>query len=229
MSLSQSVLLANAHMEHLEESVLKGPTLALGLSWDSQVRCWLEKYITISVKTSVVLANPHMEHPVSSLKKYSTSKLTGVQNFSSSFLNIGPIGLWRFIACGLVNTVDLILPSLNVRWLVGWLWTKHHILLEPRCYFNSDPPLMELSPCPNRTPPWAARAKVRRRYFPPTGFECSLNVWIVTKPYLQRQNCVKSALPNLKFFLHCLKWRHVNLFWRKFQTSISYTLLNIFW
>ena len=32
-------------------------------------------------------------------------------------------------------------------WLVGWLWTKHHILLEPRRYFTSDPPLVELSPC----------------------------------------------------------------------------------
>ena len=30
---------------------------------------------------------------------------------------------------------------------VGWLWTKHHILLGPRCYFTSDPPLVELSPC----------------------------------------------------------------------------------
>ena len=31
--------------------------------------------------------------------------------------------------------------------LVGWLWTKHHILLGPRCYFTSDPPLVEHSPC----------------------------------------------------------------------------------
>ena len=33
--------------------------------------------------------------------------------------------------------------------LVGWLWTKHHIniLLGPRRYFTSDPPLVELSPC----------------------------------------------------------------------------------
>ena len=30
---------------------------------------------------------------------------------------------------------------------VGWLWTKHHILLGPRRYFTSDPPLVELSPC----------------------------------------------------------------------------------
>ena len=29
----------------------------------------------------------------------------------------------------------------------GGLWTKHHILLGPRCYFTSDPPLVELSPC----------------------------------------------------------------------------------
>ena len=59
--------------------------------------------------------------------------------------------------------------------------------------------------------------------------KCSLNVWIVNKmAYLQRQNCVKSALPNPKFFLHCLKWRYINHFWRKFQTSISSTLPNIF-
>ena len=32
-------------------------------------------------------------------------------------------------------------------WLVGWLWTKHHILLGPRRYFTSDPPLVVLSPC----------------------------------------------------------------------------------
>ena len=51
---------------------------------------------------------------VSSLRKYSTSKLTGVQNYESLFLNIG-FKILRFIACGLVNTVDLILPSLNVR------------------------------------------------------------------------------------------------------------------
>ena len=31
--------------------------------------------------------------------------------------------------------------------LVGWLWTKHHILSGPRRYFTSDPPLVELSPC----------------------------------------------------------------------------------
>ena len=31
--------------------------------------------------------------------------------------------------------------------LIGWLWTKHHILLGPRCYFTSDPPLVEHSPC----------------------------------------------------------------------------------
>ena len=80
--------------------------LALGLSWDSQVRCWSEKYITVSVKTP----------SVSSLIKYSTSKLTGVQNDKSQFLNIGLVDLRRFIACGLVTTVDLILPSLNVRW-----------------------------------------------------------------------------------------------------------------
>ena len=30
---------------------------------------------------------------------------------------------------------------------VGWLWTKHHILLGPRCYFTSDLPIVELSPC----------------------------------------------------------------------------------
>ena len=37
--------------------------------------------------------------------------------------------------------------DLGEGWLVGWLWTKHHILLGPRCYFTSDPPLVELSPC----------------------------------------------------------------------------------
>ena len=31
--------------------------------------------------------------------------------------------------------------------MAGWLWTKHHILLGPRRYFTSDPPLVELSPC----------------------------------------------------------------------------------
>ena len=31
--------------------------------------------------------------------------------------------------------------------LVGWLWTKHQILLGPRCYLTSDLPLVELSPC----------------------------------------------------------------------------------
>ena len=30
---------------------------------------------------------------------------------------------------------------------MGWLWTKHHILLGPRCYFTSDLPLVQLSPC----------------------------------------------------------------------------------
>ena len=58
--------------------------------------------------------------------------------------------------------------------------------------------------------------------------ECSLNVWIVNKPYLQRQNCVKSALPKPKFLLHCRKWRNINLSWRNFQTSIYSTLSNIF-
>ena len=38
-------------------------------------------------------------------------------------------------------------PRVTLRRLVGWLWTKHHILLGPRCYFTSDPPLVELSPC----------------------------------------------------------------------------------
>ena len=86
---------------------LKGLTqLALGLSWDSQVRCWSEKYVTVSVKAP----------SVSLLIKYSTSKLTGVQNYKSQLVPIGLVNLWRFIACGLVNTVDLILPSLNVRW-----------------------------------------------------------------------------------------------------------------
>ena len=68
--------------------VIKGtdpwPTLALGLSWDSQVRCWSEKYITVSVNTP----------SVSSLRKYSTSKLTGVQNFGASFLNPRTAGVW---------------------------------------------------------------------------------------------------------------------------------------
>ena len=36
--------------------------------------------------------------------------------------------------------------SIPVGWLVGWLWTKHHILLGPRRYFTSDPPLVEFSP-----------------------------------------------------------------------------------
>ena len=76
-------------------------TQDLGSFWDLGT-----SLITVSVKTP----------SVSSLRKYSTSKLTCVQNFSSPFLNIGPIDLWCFIACGLVNTVDLILPSLNVRW-----------------------------------------------------------------------------------------------------------------
>ena len=31
--------------------------------------------------------------------------------------------------------------------MVGWLWTKHHILLGPRRYFTIDPPLVELSLC----------------------------------------------------------------------------------
>ena len=35
----------------------------------------------------------------------------------------------------------------NQGWLVGWLWTKHRILLGPRRYFTSDPPLVEISPC----------------------------------------------------------------------------------
>ena len=35
----------------------------------------------------------------------------------------------------------------TVCWLVGWLWTKHHILLGRRCHFTSDLPLVELSPC----------------------------------------------------------------------------------
>ena len=38
-------------------------------------------------------------------------------------------------------------PSNQVTRLVGRLWTKHHILLGPRCYFTSDLPLVELSPC----------------------------------------------------------------------------------
>ena len=47
--------------------------------------------------------------------KYSTSKLTGVQNYKPQLVPIGLVNLGRFIACGLVNTVHLILPSLNVR------------------------------------------------------------------------------------------------------------------
>ena len=46
--------------------------------------CWSEKYITVSVKTP----------SVSSLIKYSTSKLTGVQNDKSQFLNIWLVDLW---------------------------------------------------------------------------------------------------------------------------------------
>ena len=43
-------------------------------------------------------------------------------------------------------SAPLLSPKLLDR-LVGWLWTKNHILLGPRCYFTSDPPLVELSPC----------------------------------------------------------------------------------
>ena len=58
--------------------------------------------------------------------------------------------------------------------------------------------------------------------------ECSLNVWIVNKIVFAAPELCESALPNPKFLLHCRKWRNINLSWRKFQTSISSTLRNLF-
>ena len=53
----------------------------------------------------------------------------------------------RTITRGAIRLGPFISSDLSHRWLVGWLWTKHHILLGPRRYFTSDPPLVELSPC----------------------------------------------------------------------------------
>ena len=60
-------------------------------------------------------------------------------------------------------------------------------------------------------------------------FECSLNVWIVNKTYLQRQNCVKSALRNPKFLLKCLKWRHIKPFLVEISNINIFHITKYFW
>ena len=65
-------------------SSLKGQTqLSIRFELRCQVRCWSEKYVTVSVKAP----------SVSSLIKYSTSKLTGVQNYKSQLVPIGLVNL----------------------------------------------------------------------------------------------------------------------------------------